>query len=126
MTDRSILITCQPQAQINSELAGVIVGLCIPLRPELYLWTIEPTDPRDTAFFFLHNNDLRRALTERDGIDTASAWFGHLPIDQVMRIERRCVRLIEEVATTASVGVLVSPYHPLTRSQPITLVIQGE
>lgn len=98
---KTLIIRTAPVVRINTELAAVLVGLKVDLRPELLVWTEEPSDPNDACFYFLHNNDLREALTARDDITAASAWFEHLPIDRATRVECACCELVESSAETA-------------------------
>lgn len=90
---KQITIYQEPAGRINPELAQVLVGLTIHIRPELLLWTTEPTDQTQGDFYYVHNDDLREVLTVRDGIAAASNWFAHLPLGRVTSIERRACTL---------------------------------
>ncbi len=97
---KTLIIRTAPVVRINSALAAAIVGITIGLRPELYVWTTEPTDPTQGDFYYVHNDDLREALTVRDGITAASAWFEYLPLGRVTSVECVCCELIDSAVET--------------------------
>ncbi len=98
---RTIIIHNLPVSRINAALAAHLVGLAVDLRPDLYLWTIEPTDPTQGDYYFVHNDDLRAAITAQLGAATAHGLYDLLPLGRVTTIERCCCTLKYSEATSA-------------------------
>lgn len=91
---RTIIITDQPATCINPVLAALIVGISVNLRPELYQWTTEPTDPVQGDYYYVHNDDLRAAMTAQLGAAAVHGLHDLLPTGRATSIERVCCTLI--------------------------------
>lgn len=96
-------ITEQPVG-LNDELAPILVGLTVAIRSELLAWTEDPSAHADTHFFWLHNDDIRSALTMKLGMSEASRYHSHLPTGRATRIHRQHCELLAATVPTTNIA----------------------
>ena len=78
---------------INPELALALINQVIPLRTEMFEWTIDPATGADALVYFLHNDDIRAVLTVSLGISRASCYHPYLPIGRTTRVPKTCCKI---------------------------------
>ena len=86
---RTIRIT-RPPPGANLELAPVLVGLTVRLRPALVALTSDPAIGADALIYFVHNDDIRAALANKLGIAQSSRYHPFLEVGRTTRIHHDC------------------------------------
>lgn len=79
---------------LEEKFAFALLGLTIPVRPELLAWTDEPTTGTDAHFLWLHDDDIREVLVEAMGHEQAAYYDRYLPPGRATRVPKVCCEYI--------------------------------